>query len=328
MPNKLPSPNDILGTNKLPSPDEILKKKGASQLELKERYSSLDTFINQEGQPLESLRGGDLYTYGGIRYIKLQNKWYRDYDGNFVRLSSGNVAQRERELNTNAKRFVDPAEMVPSVAEGEEANKLKYRNGERLGFYLPDVKPTTKPVLADRDWSKVNKDVSSVIEGKYKASLKDSNDEVAQMMKDDFESKEWEAYNKIEDIGLDVILDTEENSVTELNKRFKGSGIYFEETGLRDQIKVISSADNKFSSVNEEVFNLYPSLGIDYSDGGKKQATDPNAKAEQERLKEFIRNSLLRKSEKEYLNSKDLTYENMIKLKIGDPKKYGEQFLK
>jgi hypothetical protein len=123
MPNKLPSPNDILGTNKLPSPDDILKKKGASQLELKERYSSLDTFINQEGQPLGSLRGGDLYTYGGIKYIKLNNKWYRDYDGNFVRLSSGNVAQRERELNTNAKRFVDPAEMVPSVAEGEEANK-------------------------------------------------------------------------------------------------------------------------------------------------------------------------------------------------------------
>ena len=390
MPNKLPSPNDILGTNKLPSPDEILKKKGASQLELKERYSSLDTFINQEGQPLESLRGGDLYTYGGIRYIKLQNKWYRDYDGNFVRLSSGNVAQRERELNTNAKRVVekvgDRADKWAGVTEGEVVSKPKYRKDDyidviqnkeykstadtrivdeealqmqkeyqeqektrivldkkmeeqRLRFYTPDVKPTIEPILSNRDWSNVTEekitttpkyktdDYIDIIQNKeYKGSSKGNYDEAVQMMKDDFGAKEWESYNKVDGIGLDIILDTEENSVTELNKRFRGSGIYFEETGAGDQIKVISSADNKFSSINEEVFNLYPALGIDYSDGGKT-LTNPKAQAERERLQEFIRNSLLKKSEKEYLKSKDLTYENMVKLKIDNPRKYGETFL-
>jgi hypothetical protein len=390
MSDKLPSPDEIFGRNKLPSPDDILKKKGASQLELKEMYSSLDTYGNQDDQPLESSGDGDIYTYGGIRYKKTNNKWYREYNGSFVRLSSGNVAQREKELNANAKRVAekvgDRADKWAGVTEGEAVSKPKYRKEdyidviqnkeykttadtrivdeealqmqkeyqeqektrialdkkmeeERLRFYTPDVNPTTEPILANRDWSNVTEekitttpkyktdDYIDVIQNKeYKGSSKGNYDEAVQMMKDDFGAKEWESYNKVDGIGLDIILDTEENSVTELNKRFRGSGIYFEETGAGDQIKVISSADNKFSSINEEVFNLYPALGIDYSDGGKT-LTNPKAQAEQERLQEFIRNSLLKKSEKEYLNSKDLTYENMVKLKIDNPRKYGETFL-
>ena len=136
MSDKLPSPNEILGRNKLPSPDEILKKKGASQLESEEMYSSSDTYGNQDDQPLESSGDGDLYTYGGIRYKKINNKWYREYNGSFVRLSSGNVAQRENELNTNAKRVAekvgDRSDKWAGVTEGEAVNKPKYRREDYI----------------------------------------------------------------------------------------------------------------------------------------------------------------------------------------------------
>ena len=136
MSDKLPSPNEILGRNKLPSPDEILKKKGASQLESEEMYSSSDTYGNQDDQPLESSGDGDLYTYGGIRYKKINNKWYREYNGSFVRLSSGNVAQREKELNANAKRVAekvgDRSDKWAGVTEGEAVNKPKYRREDYI----------------------------------------------------------------------------------------------------------------------------------------------------------------------------------------------------
>lgn len=140
MSDKLPSPNEILGRNKLPSPNEILgsslKKKGASQLESEEMYSSSDTYGNQDDQPLESSGDGDLYTYGGIRYKKINNKWYREYNGSFVRLSSGNVAQRENELNTNAKRVAekvgDRSDKWAGVTEGEAVNKPKYRKEDYI----------------------------------------------------------------------------------------------------------------------------------------------------------------------------------------------------
>jgi len=136
MSDKLPSPSDILGTNKLPSPNDILKKKGASQLESEEMYSSSDTYGNQDDQPLESSGDGDLYTYGGIRYKKINNKWYREYNGSFVRLSSGNVAQREKELNTNAKRVAekvgDRSDKWAGVTEGESVNKPKYRKEDYI----------------------------------------------------------------------------------------------------------------------------------------------------------------------------------------------------
>ena len=372
MSDKLPSPDEILGTNKLPSPNEILgsslKKKGESLSELEEMYSSLDTYGNQDDQPLGSSGGDDgIYTYGGVRYKKSGNKWFREYDGNFVPITGGNVANRVKELNTNAKKV----EEKPQVgAWDEEAMKKRMQTGSQQAEKIPPPSLTTsgKPVsteplgdnsnatqfkaqtpniykqeeenlakiavdkaiadkekadkiAADKAYASLTPDPATWIEKTYRPEDTD----VLQMMENEYGAKEWEAYNKIDGIGLDIILDTEENSVEELNKIFRGSGIYFEEAGFgRDQIKVISSIDNKFSSVNEEVFNLYPNLGIDY---GGKTLINPRAQVEQERLKEFLRDALLKKSEKEYLNRKDLTYENMIKLKIDDPRKYGEIFI-
>ena len=331
-------------------------------------YSSLDTYGNQDDQPLGSSGGDDgIYTYGGVRYKKSGNKWYREYDGNFVPITGGNVANRVKELNTNAKKV----EEKPQVgAWDEEAMKKRMQTGSQQAEKIPPPSLTTsgKPVsteplgdnsnatqfkaqtpniykqeeenlakiavdkaiadkekadkiAADKAYASLTPDPATWIEKTYRPEDTD----VLQMMENEYGAKEWEAYNKIDGIGLDIILDTEENSVEELNKIFRGSGIYFEEAGIvSDQIKVISSADNKWSSVNEEVFDLYPNLGIDY---GGKTLINPRAQGEQERLKEFLRDVLLKKSEKEYLNRKDLTYENMIKLKIDDPRKYGEIFV-
>ena len=334
-------------------------------------YSSLDTYGNQGDQPLGSSGGDDgIYTYGGVRYKKSGNKWYREYDGNFVPITGGNVAQRERELNANAKKVAEKAQVG---AWDEEAIKIALeRAGEQARKNPPPSlttsgKKVSKQPLGDNsyaaqfsaqntdiykkeeenlakvavDKSIVDKEIADkVAADKAYASLipdtatwmkktsRPEDTDVLQMMKNEYGAKEWEAYNKIDGIGLDIILDTEGKSVEELNKRFRGSGIYFETAGLgSDQIKVISSADNKFSSVNEEIFDLYPSLGIDYGTRSGKTYINPRAQDEHERLKEFLRNAFLKKSEKENLNRKDLTYENMVKLRIDDPRKYGEIFI-
>jgi ribosomal protein S18 acetylase RimI-like enzyme len=255
----------------------------------------------------------------------IQNKGYTSTAD--TRLADEEALQMQKDYQAQEK-----------IRQEEQIALDKKREEERLRFYAPDVEPTTEPVPVKRDWSNVTEekitaepkyktdDYIDVLQNKdYTGSSKGNYAEAVQMMEDDFGAKEWEAYNKVNEINLDIISDYEENSVPELNKRFRGSGIYFEETGLGDQIKVISSMDDKFSSVNEETFQLFPKTYTGQSTIGVFD--EKAAKEEQRRLQEFIRNSLLKKSEKEYLNSKDLTYEKMVKLKVDDPKKYGETFL-
>ena len=213
----------------------------------------------------------------------------------------------------------------PSLTmSGKPASKQPLGDNNRYDFTSPDLVAdaliTTEEKEKQRETVFKQAEADALVETKAK-------EQALQIWKDGLTIKESENYEKISNIGLDLMSNYEENSVPELNKRFAGSGIYFEETGFGDQIRVISSIDDKFSSVNEEIFQLYPKTY-----GGFQNSEliydEEGAKKELERLQGFISDSFLNKSEKDFLNKKGLTMENMIKLKADNPRKYGESFLK
>ena len=300
MSDKLPSPSQILGGKKLPSPGEVLgsslKKKGESQSQLEEASTSLDISDNQGDQPLGSSGDGDVYTYNGESYKKKGKNWYKESGGKYVPITAGNVAKREEILNTKAKKVVD-----------------RWAN-------VTETKSEGKPIYKTDDYI-------DVVQSKdYIGASKPAYDQAYQMMKEDFGVKEFEAYNKIDNIDLDLIANTEEYTVAELNKRFKGSGLYFEETGLGNQMRVVSTPDGGLTTTNEGVFNLYPKNYTGQS--GIPTFDVASAEAEQKRLKEFLNNSLLKKSEKEYIQSDNIkNYGDLVKLQVENPRKYGENFL-
>ena len=212
----------------------------------------------------------------------------------------------------------------PSLTmSGKPASKQPLGDNNRYNISSPnllaDARITTEEKEKQREIKFKELEARALVEKKAK-------DQALQIWKNGLTTTEFENYNKISNIGLNLMSDYEENSVLELNKRFAGSGIYFEETGFGDQIKVRSSIDNNFSAINEEIFQLYPKRY-----GGFQNAEllydEQGAKKELERLQEFIRDSFLNKSEKDFLNKEGLTMENMVKLKADNPRKYGEKFL-
>jgi len=117
------------------------------------RQLSPDDFLSSS----EYLNGGDdgIYIYGGVRYKKSNGSWSREYNGKFLALEGGNIANRVKELNKNAKR----AEDKPQVDEWDEGAIIKrMQEGSAQAEKKPPPslttsgKPVSKEPLGDNSY--------------------------------------------------------------------------------------------------------------------------------------------------------------------------------
>jgi hypothetical protein len=241
MPDKLPSPNDILGSNKptsskLPSPSEVLgssKKKVAtvSPSTSDDGVSSSGTQPKKDQQQSASVSGKgktDGVYYNPVNpeplYKKEGGQWLIDINrsGKYVPLSKGDVQQRVNNLEKNAQKFT-PKESGFKAPEG--MNKADVVSTSTEWQKQPEkqqkqVKPTAQQVNAQESFEK----------------------DFSVYLKDDPIVKERERVKAISNTLSDVVHLEEEQVVPFLRDKIKETPEYdifdFEEWGVGDKLKV------------------------------------------------------------------------------------------
>ncbi len=143
--------------------------------------------------------------------------------------------------------------------------------------------------------------VANTFVPKAKAETVDviTTDEANKMMAEDFGKKEFDLYSKISEIDKNILNSGESSAVEYLNDKFKGSGFVFEETGFgTNEVRVKSTLNDGFGTVvNEKIIKLPTTV---YTGMGLAKTTTPEKS--QKEIADFMNQSFLKKSEKEFLN--------------------------
>jgi hypothetical protein len=153
--------------------------------------------------------------------------------------------------------------------------------------------------------------------------------EAETMMAEDFGKKEFNAYQNIGKINKDIIFKSEEAAVKELREKFKGSGFIFEETGIGNTIKISTSTDGGLSTINSMELDLVKPSRTETKTGllGALGNREKEGEEAYNKLVDFMNKSILKKTDKDFLNKEVKDYGQLVNLMADNPYKYGEEFL-
>jgi hypothetical protein len=153
--------------------------------------------------------------------------------------------------------------------------------------------------------------------------------EAETMMAEDFGKKEFNAYQNISKINKDIIFKSEKDAVKELREKFKGSGFIFEETGIGNTIKISTSTDGGLTTINSMELDLVNPSRTDTQTGllGALGNRDKQGEEAYSKLTDFMNKSILKKTDKDFLNKEVKDYGQLVNLMADNPYKYGEEFL-
>ena len=277
MPNKLPSPNEVLGKTQkssLPSPNEVLgvKKKEFTESESKlekptSASSSKSVKRDYDGQVLPGQEKFDASKYQkvGNTYYDGQGEIFTNYpgkEGKAYRFNNGQwfeYSSTKNIDNPNAPAIEQLKKPIKDPMRVAALNKQFNKQGgtEKDVFVGFPGKEQNEYKVENGQWKRrtpesdtwvtvTNKGSINALNNQFKKDIAPIEDKSQISKLNDQNQYEVDFARNLKSIGGNFVGKEEEEVVKELRKRFPASkGWSFEETGAGDKIEVTAPTGNK-----------------------------------------------------------------------------------